>query len=696
MTLEAQTFVDAHLGAVLAQFPDAVREALRDQFVASWLEPMTSELELVLRKRLTDDEVRHLLFAPTPTQYHHYATLLSLPSAETTAPAPWLPRLHKRFLALFCLKHAQTWSLVVEFCAQDGLQILCDLLGNTDAQVRAQAVDAFVQITSHAAFDWFDAPVGHQAQLLHAKLLALAAPGAGLLPRLIENAESYGLQRDRQAIEHDNEAATEIPRGATLVLLQLLAFFLSWLRKLHARDHKLRLSRGLLELLRDWPTRTRTPLDDEIELAQRVYDDFSRWPPLENATIHGGQAEAEAKAEAEAGQAVMVDVDVRTSPASASRAVFSRAAAMALIADAAATDDALDECIAACSDAVAADVATVDARVSRAQLWLAKAKRSVPPADHEVHAALADCDAVLAADPSNMDAWRCRLELLASRGLWAEAVEAVDAVLDQQDGEGRKASLLPEHVRFLEQERAELQRRAQEAETQDAGRRRALASRQAKMEAIAQRLLQRNASGSAPRATDNQTETADPSPSSESSYKGSPSQDVRAAPSAKDPLARFRAAPWRQRQQDHGVPRTSTPESVAVEAAMQARTFVRRAVRRRASRQQLEELVLKLTPARDVLAALESSLPDDLVLAVLETLVAARPSKREGDRQRRELLRSLLALPRLALLRDMADADIQRDLDRTIAAGKALVLDLGGSELAGDEASSLSGEATAA
>ncbi|GLE05088.1 hypothetical protein PINS_up014072 [Pythium insidiosum] len=473
-TDDAHAFVDAHLGRVLSQFPDDVRHALRDQFVAAWLEPMTSELELVLRKRLTDDEVRHLLFAPTPAQYRHYATLLSLATAETDASAPWLLRLHKRFLALFCLQHAQNWPLVVEFCASEGLQVLCDLLQpHADSQIRAQAVDAFVQITSNAVFDWFDAPVGHQAKLLHAKMLALAAPGAGLLPRLIENAHAYG----RQRADHE-----EVPAGATLELLQVLAFFLSWLRKLHTRDHELRLSRALLQLLCEWSTRTQTPLEEETELARRVYEDFSRWPPLED-TVDRVDASVDVD---EAN--VDVDVDVQTS---ASSSVFSRAAVMALVADDAATDDALEQCIAACSDAITAGVAVVDAHLSRAQLRLKRTRRRhsplASPDDDDIHAALADCSAVLALDPTYMDAWRCRLQLYSACGLWTEALAAVDALLSREadaDADGLTRSLLPEDVRALKHEREELQRRAQAAEAQDAARRRALASRDAKMEVL--------------------------------------------------------------------------------------------------------------------------------------------------------------------------------------------------------------------
>ncbi|KAF1325191.1 hypothetical protein FI667_g9403, partial [Globisporangium splendens] len=200
---DALKFVETALGEILQAFPQDIRRSLYAKFCDEYDSSMTSHLEPVLRKRLTDDEVRHLMFSPTPAQYRFYAALLSLRLAEnskgdTDETQLWLPVLQKRAMTLFYLKHAHNWDLVVEFVMLDGLQVLADLLLHRDLQVRGQAIDSFVQITSNPCFDWFNDPVGYHGKVLHSKMVGLVAPSSPFLRNLVQNIQFYDPKHTRQ------------------------------------------------------------------------------------------------------------------------------------------------------------------------------------------------------------------------------------------------------------------------------------------------------------------------------------------------------------------------------------------------------------------------------------------------------------------------------------------------------------------
>lgn len=372
----AAAFVERTLGDVLDAFPTEIRTMLVRKFCDECAAPMTRELELALHKRLTDDEVRHLMFCPTSAQYRHFATLLSLRGpdvSDTTAPS-WPRVLHKRFLTLFYLKHARNWPLVAEFVLLDGLQVLAGQFVHADVQVRGQAIDCFVQITSSAAFDWFDEPAGYEARALHSKMLALAAPRAQFLSSLVRNIRSY----ETPASGESGPEAARIERlpGGTFVLLQVLAFFLSWLRKFYAKDNELRLSRELLELLRDWRGRTQTQEPVELELAQQVYHDFSRWPALDSE-LDARPPECETSTTAHCGMSpstpLVSGTTTESTASGASETVFSRELIQRLLdtSDSAQTETQCEanetRAIQLCSDAIAANVCLVDAHLLRAR-----------------------------------------------------------------------------------------------------------------------------------------------------------------------------------------------------------------------------------------------------------------------------------------------------------------------------------------
>ena len=90
--------------------------------------------------------------------------------------------------------------------------------------------------------------------------------------------------------------------GGSFTCLQLLAFWLSWVRNFYVKDRKLRLSTELMNLLKCWSTK-QDATKEERAFAKKLYEDFSRLPPIDadsNNTEESKSADAaETKAEKE-------------------------------------------------------------------------------------------------------------------------------------------------------------------------------------------------------------------------------------------------------------------------------------------------------------------------------------------------------------------------------------------------------------
>jgi hypothetical protein len=100
----------------------------------------------------------------------------------------------------------------VRWCLQGGLRTLTSVLVSDNLFVRGQAIDALLQITGHEGYDWFREPRCEEDRSLHAALRGLAA--SALLDNLCRNQPS------------------PFP-GASFMCLQILAFWLSWVRSLY-------------------------------------------------------------------------------------------------------------------------------------------------------------------------------------------------------------------------------------------------------------------------------------------------------------------------------------------------------------------------------------------------------------------------------------------------------------------------------
>ncbi len=93
-------------------------------------------------------------------------------------------------------------------------------------------------------------------------------PGLGFLAKLLRNFEDGSFP------------------GGTFLCLQILAFWLSWARLLYCKDRQMRVSAKILDTLRAWAAAATDREGivitvEETQLAQKLYDDFSRLPPAD-------------------------------------------------------------------------------------------------------------------------------------------------------------------------------------------------------------------------------------------------------------------------------------------------------------------------------------------------------------------------------------------------------------------------------
>ncbi|OQR96995.1 hypothetical protein ACHHYP_12919 [Achlya hypogyna] len=243
--------VKTALEAAVADFPGELQEALYNKFTAYYNAPETANVEHVLRKHMTDERAQNLLFTPKAADGQWYAQLVQGPPQGAPATYPHAV-VGQRYLAMMYLCHARRWPFAREFILHDGLAVLVSMFDHDDMHMRGQALDTFTQLTSNPDFDWFERPSSMEDKALHHKMLLLLDT-AGIVQQVVVNKETPGL---------------------SFCALQILAFYMSWVRKLYSKG-ELRLSSALLATLASWMS---SSLDEEAALAAAVHDDFNRWP----------------------------------------------------------------------------------------------------------------------------------------------------------------------------------------------------------------------------------------------------------------------------------------------------------------------------------------------------------------------------------------------------------------------------------
>ena len=214
---------DAQEGRELA---DRIIRGLQTSFD----QPPVEEFEQILHKRMSADEVRIAVFEPLEDQIQYYPILLM--ATEAAPEEHPLRKVQGLVLSSIFLIHRRHWSFLQEFMIRGGLDALANMLTTPNMYFRGQVIEIFICMTDCDTFDWFAPPTSLVSRILHVRMLELS-DHPKFLDRLLANrSDSYP--------------------GGSARCLQILAFWLSWVRATYTQDKRLHLSQQILEQLSAW------------------------------------------------------------------------------------------------------------------------------------------------------------------------------------------------------------------------------------------------------------------------------------------------------------------------------------------------------------------------------------------------------------------------------------------------------------
>lgn len=217
--------------------PPQLKETIEERVRKLASSPPVLGLALALNvSEFSAEQARSLLFdLPLSTEAaSHYVRILSARSGSNgTADDPLL-KAHVSTVAVIYLHHAHQWAdFCVPFICAGGLTALASLAAHSNRFLRSQALEALTRMTSLPEFNWIDEAASEQTRRLHAGLLALGLPspsvgGAGTTPSTIGTqlcaAPLLSLLLNAWVSSFPSESQAS---------LQLLAFWLSWARRLY-------------------------------------------------------------------------------------------------------------------------------------------------------------------------------------------------------------------------------------------------------------------------------------------------------------------------------------------------------------------------------------------------------------------------------------------------------------------------------
>lgn len=228
-------------------------------FRAKWERPPMESLERALRRKLSIEEARRILFLPEEMDVLDYSVALSkLPPG--CPPEHPLSKVQSLFLGTLYTCHREDKSLMRAFVVKaGGLRALVGLLADENVYVVSQALHTLYTLTS--LLDWHDEKP--DAPLLQC-LANLAHHDVGFVKAL--------------------EVHCFVNRfpGCSFLALSVLAFWLSTLRHFFCKDRILRLGPDVLRLLHRWSTREDGTVE-EHKLAATLYEDFARFPLVDGS-----------------------------------------------------------------------------------------------------------------------------------------------------------------------------------------------------------------------------------------------------------------------------------------------------------------------------------------------------------------------------------------------------------------------------
>jgi cytoskeletal protein RodZ len=286
----------------------SARDSILRQVTEAYHSPLTDDLSIILKRNVGEAKARELLFAPVFSEDSAdgmalYPNLISGPPlSQGGANAPLShPARKVQAISMFLLyiSHLRYWQRAKAFVLAGGLQSLVALFNCENLAIKSQAIDSFQQISGHPAFDWFAGRgdntkeednekdnsfqplcLDKEESHLHSMMLSLGSPSSPLISSLLSNFNSPTWP------------------GGSYLSLQVLAFWLSWARRLHCNGGPLSVSAKVIEALKLWAEREARPEieredsnyviqssssqryseREERTLAKQLFEDFSRFP----------------------------------------------------------------------------------------------------------------------------------------------------------------------------------------------------------------------------------------------------------------------------------------------------------------------------------------------------------------------------------------------------------------------------------
>lgn len=278
---------------------DTTKSVITSRIKSQYDDPPVLEFELFLRRSIPREALRELIFAPNSTEDEgdpesivQYAVLLRATGQTLHHSHPlYKPQTLVRsvLISFLYMSHLHSWKHAAAFCRAGGLNALFYLLQsdiktdddlgarNVQQQISEQALDCLLIITSHPSYDWHEPPMARDDNLLHQEML------------------SIGTDKSNDSTDFFKILLPEpLPSLASLYhRVQLLAFWLGWVRKLHTEGKPLYVSHTLinrLDSILQLPDISSAPVLDQAnkqescliesslrDLCTNLREDFSRF-----------------------------------------------------------------------------------------------------------------------------------------------------------------------------------------------------------------------------------------------------------------------------------------------------------------------------------------------------------------------------------------------------------------------------------
>eukprot|EP01038_Epipyxis_sp_PR26KG_P006445 gene6445-8866_t len=261
---------------LLKEEPEAVNKII-NKLTNTFNNPPVNEIEFIIHKTFSVDEIRVVLFRPLDDHISYYPLLLT---TLESLPLKELQSLKPLVLSLIYLVHRRNTSFVKEFILSDGIGCLASMVNDKNLFYRGQILEILLTMTDCDSYDWFKPAVSYADKLLHSKLLKLVDHPTFLFNLISNRTGSYP--------------------GGSFRALQLLAFWLSWVRALYTSNHILSLSDKIITELSLWSQEEHEndnqndshKSEEEIKLAKTLLDDFGHQQFLSNHNEDRGDMSA--------------------------------------------------------------------------------------------------------------------------------------------------------------------------------------------------------------------------------------------------------------------------------------------------------------------------------------------------------------------------------------------------------------------